>query len=186
MKKNYATLSFMKRSTLIKGLLAGMLGGLAGNFLMYLFATSLFTLLRWPGNTSFSIIGDSAAAFMSQLGIVMEGGAPLGFRLYFLIGLLIGAVWGLGVVVLPLLRRAAFWKQVGVSILYVQVVSIPLLAAGIFALKLQVVPAATWIGFSFVLHLVFGLVLGVVTRLGVGDQFKKITSLARKGGCTLE
>lgn len=158
----------MKYSTLIRGMIAGMVGGLAGTVLMYLFGAGIFALLGWPASTSFSIIGDSAAAFFSKLGIALSGGAPLGMRLYYLIGLALGAMLGAAVVSLEPLHLASFQKKVGISVLYVEVMSLPLLAAGTLALKMSAADGALWFGISFVMHLVYGLVLGVVMSYGVG------------------
>lgn len=158
----------MRYSTFARGMVAGMVGGLAGTFLMYLFGAGIFALLGWPANTSFSIIGNSAAAFFAKLGIVLAGGVPLGMRLYFLIGLMMGALFGIAAVSLKLLQRASLRKMVGLGILYVEVLSVPLLAAGAFALNMKPADAALWFCISFILHMVYGLVLGIVTSYGVG------------------
>jgi hypothetical protein len=157
----------MRYSTFIRGTVTGMVGGLAGTISMYLFGAGIFSLLGWPTDTSFSIIGDSAAAFFSTLGIALTGGASLGMRLYYLIGLALGAILGVAVVSLEPLYRASPKKRLGLSILYVEVMSLPLLAAGSLALKMSATDAVLWFCISFVMHLVYGLVLGVVTSYGV-------------------
>jgi hypothetical protein len=157
----------MKHSTLTRGMIAGMVGGLAGTILMYLFGVGIFALLGWPASTSFSIIGDSAAAFFSRLGVALVGGASLGVRLYCLIGLALGATLGAAIVGLQPLYLASLKKRVGLSILYVEVMSLPLLAAGSLALKMSVADAVLWSGISVVMHLVYGLVLGMVTSYGM-------------------
>jgi hypothetical protein len=131
------------------------------------FGAGIFALLGWPANTSFSIIGDSAAAFFSKLGVALAGGASLGMRLYYLIGLTLGTMLGVAVVSLEPLHLASLKKRVGLTILYVEVMSLPLLAAGTQALKMSVADAVLWFGISFVMHLVYGLVLGMVTSYGV-------------------
>jgi hypothetical protein len=157
----------MRRSTFIRGMIIGMAGGLAGTISMHLFGTGIFALLGWPADTSFSIIGDSAAAFFSKLGVSLSGGPPLGMRLYYLIGLTLGAMLGIAVASLEPLRLASLKKRVGLSILYVEAMSLPLLGAGILALEMSAADAALWFGISFVMHLVYGLVLGVVTSYGM-------------------
>jgi hypothetical protein len=149
-------------------MVAGMVGGLAGTASMYLFGAGIFVFLGWPASTSFSIIGDSAAAFFSKLGVALAGGASLGMRLYYLIGLLLGAILGVAVAYLKPLYQASIKKRVGLSILYVEVMSLPLLAAGALALNMPLADAALWFGISFVMHLVYGLVLGIITSYGVG------------------
>jgi hypothetical protein len=156
-------------TTFIRGMVAGMAGGLAGTFLMYLFGAGIFALLGWPTNTSFSIIGNSAAAFFLNFGIALAGGALLGMRIFYLIGLVMGAAFGLAAVSLEPLRRASLLKMAGWGVLYVEVLSVPLLLAGAFALKMKPADAALWFCISFVMHMVYGLVLGLVTSYGVGN-----------------
>jgi hypothetical protein len=140
--------------------------------LMYLFGAGIFALLGWPASTSISIIGDSAAAFFSPLGIALTGGASLGMRLYYLIGLLLGAMMGIAVVSLETLRLGSLQKRVALSILFVEVMSLPMLAAGILALKMSAASAALWLSISFVMHLVYGLVLGAVMSYAVGGAVR--------------
>ena len=158
----------MRHSTFIRGMIAGMIGGLAGTIVMYLFGAGIFVLLGWPANTSFTIIGDSAASFLSKPGFALTGGAPLGVRLYYLIGLTLGAILGIALVSLEPLHKASLKKRMWLSILFVEVMSLPLLAAGALALKMSAADAVLWFGISFVMHLVYGLVLGIVTCYGVG------------------
>ena len=79
---------------------------------------------------------------------------------------------GVAVASLEPLRLASLKKRVGLSILYVEVMSLPLLAAGILALKMSAADAVLWFGISFVMHLVYGLVLGVVTNFGMGREVR--------------
>jgi hypothetical protein len=150
-----------------RGIVAGMIGGLAATVAMDLFGAGIFTLLGWPANTSFSIIGDSAAAFFAILGIALTGGDQLGLQIYYLIGITLGAVFGTTILRLELVHRYSLKKKVGYSILFVEGVSLPLLAAGVWALKMSATSAVQWFSISFVMHLVFGLILGIVTSYGV-------------------
>jgi hypothetical protein len=144
-----------------------MVGGLAGTISMYLFGAGIFMLMGWPANTSFTIIGDSAAAFFSKLGIALTGGASLGMRLYFLIGIILGAILGAAMASLEAFYQASPMKRVWISILYVEAMSLPLLAAGTLALNMSSADAILWFGISFVMHLVYGLVLGLVMNYGL-------------------
>jgi hypothetical protein len=137
------------------------------SYIMYLFGASIFALLGWPASTSFTIIGDSAAAFYTKLGVALDGGSSLGMQLYFLIGLTLGAVLSVAIAGLEPLHLAPPKKRVVLSILYVEVMSLPLLAAGTLALKMSVTDALLWFGISFIMHLVYGLVLGIVTNYEV-------------------
>ena len=166
----------MKSSTFLRGMIAGMLGGVAGTFVMYLFGGAIFLLLGWATNTSITIIGNSAAAFFAKFGIEMAGGAALGVRLYYLIGLAMGAVFGAAAVRLKLMRGASLGKMVWLGILYVEVLSLPLLAAGIYGLNMEFASAALWLAISAVMHMVYGIVLGLVTHLGVRGAAREGTN----------
>ena len=89
-------------------------------------------------------------------------------QLYYLVGLTLGAMLGMMVVSLESLHLHSFKKRVGFSILFVEVMRFPLLAAATLSLKMSPAGAALWFGISFVMHLVYGLVLGMVTSYGVG------------------
>lgn len=162
----------MRHSPFVRGIITGMVGGLAGTISMYLFGIGIFALLGWPVNTSFSIIGNSAAAFFSKMGIALAGGASLGGRLYCVIGLALGTMPGVAVTNLEPLRQASLKKMVGLSILYVEAMSLPMLVAGTLALNMNAVDAILWFSISFIMHLVYGLVLGMVTSYGVGRRVR--------------
>ena len=72
---------------------------------------------------------------------------------------------GVSIVSLEPLHLASTKKRVGLSILYVEVMSLPLLAAGTMALKMSAADSVLWFGISFIMHLVYGLVLGMVTSM---------------------
>lgn len=160
----------MRHSSFVRGIITGMVGGLAGTISMYLFQIGIFTILGWPVNTSFSIIGNSAVAFLSKMGITLAGGASLGGRIYCVIGLTLGTMLGVAVTNLEPLRQTSLKKRVELSILYVEAMSLPLLTLGTLALKMSTVDAILWFGISSIMHLVYGLVLGMVTSYGVGRR----------------
>ncbi len=58
-------------------------------------------------------------------------------------------------------------KAVGMGILYVEIMSLPMLAAAALILQMTAAETAQWFGVSFVMHLVYGLVLGLVVRQGL-------------------
>jgi hypothetical protein len=65
------------------------------------------------------------------------------------------------------LRLASAWKGLGLGILYVEIMSQPLLAAAAIVLRMTAAEAAQWFGLSFVMHLVYGGVLGLVIARGL-------------------
>jgi hypothetical protein len=51
--------------------------------------------------------------------------------------------------------------------------SVPLLAAGCLALKMSAADTALWFSISFVMHMVYGLVLGIVTSYGLSGVIRE-------------
>ncbi|HEU5102342.1 MAG TPA: hypothetical protein VFU22_25140 [Roseiflexaceae bacterium] len=155
------------RTARTRGMMVGCIGGLVGTIVMDLFGGVLFLLMGGPASLSFAVIGDAAAAFLAMLGITMAGGTPLGALLHYLIGLVFGALFGAAVSRIAVLRLDSLKKAIGFGILYVEVMSLPLLAAAAWVLHMTAAETAQWFGISFVMHLVYGLVLGLVAYYGL-------------------
>jgi hypothetical protein len=58
-------------------------------------------------------------------------------------------------------------KAIGLGMLYVELMSLPLLVAAAWVLQMTAGETAQWFGISFVMHLVYGLVLGLVAYYGL-------------------
>lgn len=138
----------------------GVIGGLVGTIAMDLFGAALFLVLGGPASLSFSIIGDTAAGVLSLLSIHVAGGFPLGALLRYLIGLALGGILGAAVSRLSAFRIDSLKKGIGMGILFVEVMSLPMLALAAIVLSMTASQTAQWFGISFVMHLVYGLVLG--------------------------
>ncbi len=159
----------MRYSTYVRGMVAGMAGGVAATAMMYLSGAGIFAALGWPANTSFLMIGNSAAAFFARLGVALTGGVSLGIGLYCLIGLALGVTFGIALVRLERGALFSLKKRVVLSILFVEVMSLPLRVAAVLALKMSAAGAVMLFSLSIVDHLVYGLVLGVITSYGIGN-----------------
>jgi hypothetical protein len=150
-----------------RGIVVGCIGGLLGTIAMDLFGGGLFLAMGGPASLSFAVIGDTAAAFCALFGISVAGGVPLGALLHYLIGLAFGALFGAAVSRAAVLRLDSPMKAVGLGVLYVELISQPLLAAASWVLHMTAAEAAQWFGISFVMHLVYGVVLGLVAHYGL-------------------
>lgn len=160
----------MRNRSLSRGVIAGLLGGLAGDVAMQLVAAGLFALLGWPLDTSFRIIGDSALAFVSASAVPPAGHMLVGVLANVLVGIGLGALLGALVVVWKRLALTSLARSLLISFVHVEVMSVPLLAAGCLSLGLSVTSAATWCGLSCLLHLVYGVVLGAVLWRWLGTR----------------
>lgn len=150
-----------------RGVIVGLIGGLVGTIAMDLFGAALFVAMGGPPSLSFTIIGDAAAGFFATLGVALAGGAPLGALLHYLIGLALGGIFGAAVSSIAVLHLDSWKKAAGLGVLYVEIASQPLLAAAALILHMTAAETAQWFGISFVMHLVYGLVLGLVARYGL-------------------
>jgi hypothetical protein len=102
-----------------------------------------------------------------MLDIEMAGGVPLGLLVHYLTGLSLGGIFGGVASRRDILRLDSTKKGVGLGILYTEIVSFPLLVTAPIILKMTASSAAQWFGVSFVMHAVFGLVLGMVVSYGL-------------------
>jgi hypothetical protein len=152
------------RTARTSGMLVGGIGGLVGTIVMDLFGAGLFLVMGGPASLSFTIIGDAAAAFFAMLGMAVAGGTPLGALLHYLIGIAFGALFGAAVSRVAVLQLDSLKKAIGLGIVYVELMSQPLLAAAAWVLHMTAAETAQWFGISFVMHLVYGLVLGLIVH----------------------
>jgi hypothetical protein len=145
-----------------KGLAFGLIAGLAATIVIDLITMGVLPLMGSPADGGFSIIGDTVAGFFSLFGIDVSGGVPLGVVVHYLVGLVLGIIFGVAVTRIDALRLDSAKKGVGFGILYTEVISLPILVMPPLILKWTVSAAAQWFGFSFVMHAIWGIVLGLV------------------------
>jgi hypothetical protein len=117
--------------------------------------------------TCFAIVGDTAGRFLSLLGVAMTGGVPLGVATHYLIGPLVGVVFGILVTQVGALRVDSLKKGILLAVLYVEILSQPLLAATPILLKMTAATTLLWFGASFVMHFILAVVLGAVVSWGL-------------------
>ena len=157
------------------GIIVGLAGGLAGTIAMHVFGIGIFLVMGQPISISFSIIGDAAASFFARLGVELAGGAPLGMVVFYLLGLALGVTFVVLVLRIEAFRLDSIRKGVGLGVLYVEVLSLPLLATATFVLNMMAASAALWFGISIVMHLVYGAVMGAVASYGLRSGLKPRT-----------
>jgi len=146
--------------------IVGCIGGLVGTVVMDLFGAGLFLVMGGPASLSFSVIGDAAAGFLAMFGVVVTGGMSLGALLHYLIGPTFGGIFGLAASRFAVFQLNSLKKAVGLAVLYVEIISQPLLVAAALILQMSQTQTVQWFGLSFVMHLVYGLVLGLVAFYG--------------------
>ncbi len=154
-------------AALVSGTVWGLMGGLAGTMVMDFLLMGTLSVAGLPAFTCFSIVGDTVARFFSILGIEMAGGVLSGVATHYLIGPLVGALFG--VVVAHISTRQTFTpkKVIILAVLYVEILAQPILASTPILLKMTAVETLLWFSGSFVMHFIFGMVLGAVLSYGL-------------------
>ena len=153
--------------TLAGGLGWGLIGGLVGTIVMDLVLMGGLSAAGLPIFTCFSMVGNTVARLFSLLGIELAGGIPLGAAAHNLIGPLIGAIFGAAVTRFDALRMTTLKKSIVFAVLYVEIVSQPILATTPILLKMTGPETWQWFGISFGMHMIWGVVLGAVVSRGL-------------------
>ena len=157
----------MSYVTLTRGLVLGVVGGLVGTIVMDLVLIGTLSAAGLPAVISFSTIGDTAAGFFSMIGLNMAGGVPLGTAMHYLIGPVLGVIFGAAVSQVDVFRVDTTKKGVVFDILYTQISSQPILAATPIILKMTTSETLQWFGVSAAMHLIWGVVLGIIVSYGL-------------------
>jgi hypothetical protein len=158
LQSNWRAKGQITHVTLAKGMGWGLMGGLVGTMVMDLLLMAL---------TCFSIVGNTASRFFSMIGIEMAGSALVGAAVHYLIGPVVGAIFGAAVTQVNALRVYSLKKGIVLAVLYIEILSQPILATTPILLKMTAPETLQWYTISFVMHLILGIVLGVVVSQGL-------------------
>jgi hypothetical protein len=173
------TESQMSKVALTRGMGWGLMGGLVGTMVMDLVLMGALSAVGLPALTCFSIVGNTVARFFSILGIEMAGGVPLGAAVHYLIGPLVGAIFGAAAAQVDALRVDSLKKSVALAVLYVEILGQPILATTPILLKMTAPETLQWFSVSFVMHFMLAVVLGVIVSHGL--RFATAASQRRLG-----
>jgi len=161
-----------------RGVIFGLVGGLVAVIVMTIVMIGMFTMMGLPGD-----------AFFAMIGIAMGGGVPSGLVLHIITGLLIGLIFGAIVSQVGALRVTRIGKGVGLGavagivafVLLFLPMAMSLMPPAMVALLSTMQPGApneavrqmaqslmpTFLGGGFILHLIYGGVLGGVAGYGL-------------------
>jgi hypothetical protein len=153
--------------TILKGLGWGLIGGLTGTLVMDLVLMGILSALGSPALTCFSIVGNTVARFFSIQAVETGRAIQIGLATHYLIGPLVGAIFGTIVAWIETLRVNTLKKCILLAIVYVEILSQPILATTPILLKMTLPATLQWYGGSFVMHLILAVVLGAVVGYGL-------------------
>ena len=155
-------------SIYLKGLVWGLIGGLAGTLVMDLILMGVFFVFKMPVMTCFSIIGNTVARFFWPHAIEITNANLIGIITHYIVGPVIGMVFGLMILRFKSLRVNTLQKCILVAILYLEILSQPLLALSPILLKMTPMITLLWYAGSFLMHLVAAVMMGLVIGKGLG------------------
>lgn len=155
------------KATPAQGMGWGLIGGLAGTLVMDLILMGALSAAGLPALACFTIVGNTAARFFSILGIQMAGGVLPGVATHYLVGPVVGAIFGLAVAQVDALRVDTLKKGIVLAVLYVEILAQPMLAMTPILLKMTADEMLLWFGGSFGMHFLFGVVLGAIVSYGL-------------------
>jgi hypothetical protein len=150
-----------------KGPVLGLIAGLVATIVIDLILMGYLLFTGQPAGDGFAVIGDTAAGFFSLFGIDVAGGVPPGVVWHYLIGLALGVIFCTAVTRFDALRLNSMKKGVGLGILYTEIMSMPFLVMPPIILKWTASATAQVLGFYFVMHAIWGILLGVVVSYGL-------------------
>lgn len=149
-------------ATLAKGIGWGLIGGLVATLMMDLLLMGALLAAGEDPLSCFSIVGNTVGRFFSLLGIEMAGGVPAGVATHYIVVPVIGAIFSAAMTRVDALRSCSVKKRVVLAILYVEILSQPMLAMTPILLHTTTTETLLWFGGSSVMHFICGVVLGVI------------------------
>ena len=152
--------------TLARDIKWGLIGGLAGTLGMELVLMGALTAVGMPALTCLSFIGDTVAQLWANFGIHLAGGVPMCLAAQYLIGSLFGVIFGTILSKVSALHINSLKKGVLLAVVYAEIISQPLLAMTTILLKMTAKDTLLWYSASFVMHFLYGVVLGAIISCG--------------------
>jgi len=156
-----------------KGIGWGLMGGLIATLVMDLILMGFLVAAGMPAFTCFSIVGDTVSRMLSLNGVAITGSVLLGIATHYLVGPLMGAMFGaaavkiISVAKVDALRVDSRKKVVVLAVLYAEILSQPMLAMASILLRMTASETLLWFGGSMLMHVIWGCVLGIIWCRGL-------------------
>jgi hypothetical protein len=155
------------RHAIMAGAGWGLVGGLVATIAMDIVRIALLSVIGVPAVIVFTTIGDTAASALALVGLPLAGGVRLGAAVYYLLGLVLGAFFGVALAGVARLRSSSQRGCIVLGILYAEIVSQPILALSPLLLKMTAADTVQWFTFSAAMHAIWGGVLGAIVSYGL-------------------
>ena len=155
----------MNRGTLAGEITWGVAAGLLGTVVMDLVIVGFFVAVGMPPGLVYSFIGDVTQEFFLRIGVAVPGGVPVGALVHFLLGMALGAVFGLTVSRVRRSRLDSVVKGALLGVLYIEIASQPILVSAPLMVTMTTPEVLRWYLLSTCMHMIYGIILGVVLAL---------------------
>jgi hypothetical protein len=150
----------MRNKTLTKAIAWGLFGGLVSTVIMDLVIIAFFLAVRMPIDLIYSFIGEVAQSFFLRIGSDAPGRFTLGAFIHLSLGLLLGGLFGVMVSQFRTLRLGSLKKGILLGVLYIEVISQPILVTAPLLKEMTASAILQWYGLSTVMHTIYGIILG--------------------------
>jgi hypothetical protein len=152
--------------TLLRGARWGLIGVLAGTIAMDLILISALYIIGQPPLACFAIAGDTVARLFTGQLMDMTTCILLGIITHYSVGPMLGMIFGAAIGRVEALRADTLKRCILLAILYLQILSQPLLALAAIVLQMDSIVTLLWFGGAFVMHTIMGVILGTVVFIG--------------------
>jgi len=145
----------------------GLVGGLVGTTVMDVVLMGALTVAGLPGLICFSIVGETVARFFSIPIIQPASFVLLGASTHYLVGPVIGAIFGAIIAQVGVLKVNTPKKAIVLAVLFVEILSQPILMMTPILLPMTASETMQWFGGAFVMHFILAIILGTVVGYGL-------------------
>ncbi len=150
-----------------QGLVLGLVASLVANILIDLFMMGEMVREGLPADSGFAVIGDTAAGFFALFGVNAAGGVWPGLVWHYIIGAILGLLFGAAVTWVPAFRLSSIKKGVALGFVYTEFISLPILVLPSIILGWTAAQTVESLGFFLPMHAIWGIVLGLIVSYGL-------------------
>lgn len=153
--------------SLLRGIRWGFIGGLVSTLIMDLVLMGVLSAIGISTFSCFSIIGETMSSIFALSGIEITGGILSGIVAHYVIGPVVGIIFGSMMVKFNEHRVRSLRKNILIAFVFVQILSQPLLASSAILLEMTTTLTVLWFTVSFMMHSILAIILGEVVVRGL-------------------
>jgi hypothetical protein len=153
-----------------KGIKFGIIGSLVGTVIMDLVQIAMMAAIGEPLGSFYGRIGEAVGTLLTEIGIDVVGGIPIGVVVHYLLGLALGVVFGLMVTRVHALRVNTTRRGILLGILFAEATGLVLFLPVPLLLEIEQSDLAIMFVSIVLFHALYGAVTGGVTSYGLRSR----------------